>query len=98
MSAEPIKTSVEPLKAPAESMTHPAPQSEPEDNSIEHTMHKGLANEVSKKALSFPESAQLKGASNYEQWLQALKIVLRAYSLDGFLGSKLGFNMLNSQT
>ena len=66
-------------------------------NNISDIIQRGLASELTKKALAFPEAARLRGVSNYEQWLQALKIVLKAYGLEGLVGSSGGFDMLNPQ-
>ena len=64
---------------------------------LQGVIQKGLASELTKKALSFPESARLQGISNYEQWFQALKILFRAYNLENLLVNTDGFNQQNSQ-
>ena len=53
---------------------------------------KGLASELTKKALSFFKSARLKGISNYEQWYKALRLIFKAYNLEGLLDDISGFS------
>ena len=62
-----------------------APKPEPSAYDFEGLIKKGLASELTKKALSFPESARLKGISNYEQWYKALRLTFKAYNLEGLL-------------
>ena len=57
----------------------------------------GVSSEGSRKALSFPESSQLKGSSNYEQWKQALRLVLRANGLDETMVDTGRFESLSDQ-
>ena len=52
---------LEPLLRPVK-----APEPEPSAHDFEGLIEKGLASELTKKALSFPESARLKGILNYE--------------------------------
>ena len=61
-------------------------------------MEKGLVSEFAKKALTFPESSRLKGVANYEQWLQALKLVLKANNLDGYFEKREMFTSLSPQS
>ena len=66
---------------PSKPLSRPvkAPKPEPSAHDFESLIEKGLASELTKKALSFPESARLKGISNYEQWYKALRLTFRAY-------------------
>ena len=64
---------------------------------IKEAIEKGLASELTKKALSFPESARLQGVSNYEQWQQALRLTLRAYEFENLLEDPEGFSSHTSQ-
>ncbi|KAK2067388.1 hypothetical protein P8C59_001137 [Phyllachora maydis] len=41
--------------------------------------------ELSKKAYTIPDDSKLSGESNFEQWIQALSIVLRALGISNFL-------------
>ena len=85
---------------PLEPPSRPVKALEPEPSSahdFEGLIEKGLASELTKKALSFPESARLKGISNYEQWYKALRLTFRAYNLEGFLDDISGFSTTNSQ-
>ena len=43
-----------------------APEPDPSAHDFEGLIEKGLTNELIKKALFFPESARLKGISNYK--------------------------------
>ena len=53
---------------------------------------KGLTSELTKKALSFPKLARLKGILNYEQWYKALNLIFRVYNLEGLLNNINGFS------
>ena len=54
---------------PSEPLSRPikAPKPEPSAYNFKGLIKKGLASELTKKALSFPKSARLKGISNYKQ-------------------------------
>ena len=83
------------LKTPLRLVKAPEPETSAYD--FEGLIEKGLASELTKKALSFPESARLKGISNYKQWYKALRLTFRAYNLKGFLNNINGFSIINSQ-
>ena len=53
---------------PSETPSRPvkAPEPETSAHNFKGLIKKGLTNELTKKALSFPKSARLKGISNYE--------------------------------
>ena len=59
-------------------------------------LKKGLASELTKKALFFPELARLKGILNYKQWYKALRLTFTVYNLEGFLKNINGFSTINS--
>ena len=61
-------------------------------------MDKGLASKFAKKALTFPKSSRLRGVFNYEQWLQALKLVLKANNLSDYFKNKEKFHQLSPQS
>ena len=84
---------------PLELLLMPVKALEPEPSAydFEGLIEKGLASELIKKALFFPESARLKGISNYEQWYKALRLTYRAYNLEGLLDDISGFTIINSQ-
>ena len=84
---------------PSKPLSRPikAPKPEPSAHNFKGLIKKGLASELTKKALSFPESARLKGISNYEQWYKTLRLTFRAYNLKGLLNDINGFNTTNSQ-
>ncbi|KAK2074910.1 hypothetical protein P8C59_009080 [Phyllachora maydis] len=44
-----------------------------------------IVKELSKKAYTIPDNSKLSGESNFEQWIQALSIVLRALGISNFL-------------
>ena len=66
---------------PSKPLSRPVKASEPEPSAhdFKGLIEKGLANELTKKALSFPKSARLKGISNYKQWYKALRLTFKAY-------------------
>ena len=74
-----------------------APKPEPSAHNFEGLIEKGLTSELTKKALSFLESACLKGISNYKQWYKALRLTFKAYNLEGLLNDINGFSTQNSQ-
>ena len=84
---------------PSETPLRPVKAPEPETSAhdFKGLIEKGLASELTKKALSFPESARLKGISNYKQWYKTLRLTFKAYNLEGFLNDINGFNTTNSQ-
>ena len=84
---------------PSEPLSRPVktPKPKPSAHNFKGLIKKGLTNELTKKALSFPKSARLKGISNYEQWYKALRLTFKAYNLEGFLNDINGFNTTNSQ-
>ena len=84
---------------PSEPPSRPvkAPEPEPSAHNFKGLIEKGLTSELTKKALSFPESARLKGISNYKQWYKALRLTFRAYNLEGLLNDINGFSIQNSQ-
>ena len=84
-----------PSEPPLRPVKAPEPKTSAHD--FEGLIEKGLASELTKKALSFPESARLKGISNYKQWYKALRLTFRAYNLEGFLDDINGFSTTNSQ-
>ena len=84
----PLETPLRPIKAPKPEISA---------HDFEGLIEKRLASELTKKALSFPESARLKGISNYEQWYKALRLIFRAYNLESFLNDINGFSTTNSQ-
>ena len=84
-----------PSKPPSRPVKAPKPETSAHD--FKGLIEKGLTSELTKKALSFPESARLKGISNYEQWYKALRLTFKAYNLEGFLNDINGFNTTNSQ-
>ncbi|KAK2070839.1 hypothetical protein P8C59_005306 [Phyllachora maydis] len=49
------------------------------------TMTSSIVKELSKKAYTIPDDSKLSGESNFEQWIQALSIVLRALGISNFL-------------
>ena len=59
---------------------------------LQGVIQKGLAGELTKKALFFPKSAHLQGILNYKQWYQALKVLFKAYNLENLLVNTEGFN------
>ena len=73
------------------------PKPNPSAHNFKNLIKKGLTNELTKKTLSFPESARLKKISNYKQWYKALRLTFKAYNLKGFLNNINGFNTQNSQ-
>ena len=84
---------------PSKPLSRPikAPKPETSAHNFEGLIKKGLASELTKKALSFPKSARLKGISNYEQWYKTLRLTFKAYNLEGFLNDITSFNTTNSQ-
>ena len=84
---------------PSETPSRPVktPKPETSTHNFKGFIKKGLTSELTKKALSFPKSARLKGISNYKQWYKALRLTFRAYNLEGFLNDINGFNTTNSQ-
>ena len=79
----PLKPPLRPIKAP---------EPDPSAYDFKGLIKKGLTNELTKKALSFPELARLKGISNYKQWYKALRLTFKAYNLEGLLNDINGFN------
>ncbi|KAK2067130.1 hypothetical protein P8C59_000890 [Phyllachora maydis] len=49
------------------------------------TITSSIVKELSKKAYTIPDDSKLSGESNFEQWIQALSIVLRALGISKFL-------------
>ncbi|KAK2072852.1 hypothetical protein P8C59_007182 [Phyllachora maydis] len=49
------------------------------------TITSSIVKELSKKAYTIPDDSKLSGESNFEQWIQALSIVLRALGISNFL-------------
>ncbi|KAK2072159.1 hypothetical protein P8C59_006531 [Phyllachora maydis] len=49
------------------------------------TITSSIVKELSKKAYTIPDDSKLSGESNFEQWIQALSIVLRALEISNFL-------------
>ncbi|KAK2068882.1 hypothetical protein P8C59_003498 [Phyllachora maydis] len=49
------------------------------------TITSSIGKELSKKAYTIPDDSKLSGESNFEQWIQALSIVLRALGISNFL-------------
>ncbi|KAK2073994.1 hypothetical protein P8C59_008231 [Phyllachora maydis] len=49
------------------------------------TITSSIVKELSKKAFTIPDDSKLSGESNFEQWIQALSIVLRALGISNFL-------------
>ncbi|KAK2074264.1 hypothetical protein P8C59_008485 [Phyllachora maydis] len=49
------------------------------------TITSSIVKELSKKAYTIPDDSKLSGESNFEQWIQALSIVLRALGISIFL-------------
>ncbi|KAK2075408.1 hypothetical protein P8C59_009537 [Phyllachora maydis] len=49
------------------------------------TITSSIIKELSKKAYTIPDDSKLSGESNFEQWIQALSIVLRALGISNFL-------------
>ncbi|KAK2068568.1 hypothetical protein P8C59_003201 [Phyllachora maydis] len=49
------------------------------------TITSSIVKELSKKAYNIPDDSKLSGESNFEQWIQALSIVLRALGISNFL-------------
>ena len=68
------------------------PEPKPSAHDFKGLIKKGLVNELIKKALSFLESARLKGILNYEQWYKALRLTFKAYNLEGLLNDINNFN------
>ena len=86
------------------SLSHPGPlkpflrpikalKPEPSAHNFKGLIKKGLINELTKKALSFLESARLKGISNYKQWYKALRLTFKVYNLESLLNNINGFNI-----
>ena len=84
---------------PSEPLSRPikAPEPEPSAHNFKGLIKKRLTNELTKKALSFPKSARLKGISNYKQWYKTLRLTFKAYNLESLLNNINGFNTQNSQ-
>ena len=84
---------------PSEPPSRPvkAPEPDPSAHNFKGLIKKRLTSKLTKKALSFPESARLKGISNYKQWYKALRLTFKAYNLKGLLNNINGFNTQNSQ-
>ncbi|KAK2072647.1 hypothetical protein P8C59_006987 [Phyllachora maydis] len=49
------------------------------------TITSSIVKELSKKAYTIPDNSKLSRESNFEQWIQALNIVLRALGISNFL-------------
>ncbi|KAK2070773.1 hypothetical protein P8C59_005242 [Phyllachora maydis] len=49
------------------------------------TITNSIVKELSKKAYTIPDDSKLSRESNFEQWIQALSIVLRALGISNFL-------------
>ncbi|KAK2068828.1 hypothetical protein P8C59_003444 [Phyllachora maydis] len=49
------------------------------------TITSSIVKELSKKAYTIPDNSKLSAESNFEQWIQALSIVLRALGISNFL-------------
>ncbi|KAK2073078.1 hypothetical protein P8C59_007387 [Phyllachora maydis] len=49
------------------------------------TITSSIVKELFKKAYTIPDNSKLSGESNFEQWIQALSIVLRALGISNFL-------------
>ncbi|KAK2073783.1 hypothetical protein P8C59_008032 [Phyllachora maydis] len=49
------------------------------------TISSSIVKELSKKAYTIPDDSKLSRESNFEQWIQALSIVLRALGISNFL-------------
>ncbi|KAK2074447.1 hypothetical protein P8C59_008654 [Phyllachora maydis] len=49
------------------------------------TITSSIVKELSKKAYTIPDDSKLSGESNFEQWIQAFSIVLRALGISNFL-------------
>ena len=84
---------------PSEPLSRPikTPKPEPSAHNFKGLIKKGLASELTKKALSFPKSDRLKGISNYKQWYKTLRLTFKAYNLEGLLNDINSFNTQNSQ-
>ena len=84
---------------PSEPPSRPVktPKPDPSAHNFKGLIKEGLTSELTKKALSFPESARLKGISNYKQWYKALRLTFRAYNLEDLLNDINGFSTQNSQ-
>ena len=78
---------LEPLSRPIKAL-----KPEPSAYNFKSLIKKGLTNELTKKALSFPKSARLKGISNYKQWYKTLRLTFKAYNLESLLNNINGFN------
>ncbi|KAK2069725.1 hypothetical protein P8C59_004279 [Phyllachora maydis] len=52
---------------------------------FQDTITSSIVKELSKKAYTIPDDSKLSGESNFEQWIQALNIVLRALGISNFL-------------
>ena len=55
-------------------------------------MKKGLTSELTKKTLSFLESARFKRILNYKQWYKALRLTFKAYNFKSLLNDINSFN------
>ncbi|KAK2074396.1 hypothetical protein P8C59_008604 [Phyllachora maydis] len=52
---------------------------------FKNTITRSIVKELSKKAYTIPDDSKLSRESNFEQWIQALSIVLRALGISNFL-------------
>ncbi|KAK2069697.1 hypothetical protein P8C59_004251 [Phyllachora maydis] len=52
---------------------------------LKDTITSSIVKELFKKAYTIPDDSKLSGESNFEQWIQALSIVLRALGISNFL-------------
>ena len=84
---------------PSEPLSRPVKALKPElsAHNFKGLIKKRLTSELTKKALSFPKSARLKGISNYKQWYKTLRLTFRTYNLEGLLNDINGFSTTNSQ-
>ncbi|KAK2072685.1 hypothetical protein P8C59_007023 [Phyllachora maydis] len=79
----------EPYLAPAVDNTATSNLDPPIDigskEGFKDTITSSIVKELSKKAYTIPDDSKLSGESNFEQWIQALSIVLRALGISNFL-------------
>ncbi|KAK2069687.1 hypothetical protein P8C59_004241 [Phyllachora maydis] len=55
------------------------------EKDFKDTITSSIVKELSKKAYTIPDDSKLRRESNFEQWIQALSIVLRALGISNFL-------------
>ncbi|KAK2072015.1 hypothetical protein P8C59_006393 [Phyllachora maydis] len=80
----------EPYLGPAVANTATSNLDPPIDTGVNNdgfkdTITSSIVKELSKKAYTIPDDSKLSGESNFEQWIQALSIVLRALGISNFL-------------